>query len=162
MRNKWNTWDDKVTTNLRSSSLRVAGRGVTRSLSALTERGSRHVSRGSALLRPDLKVLSACLTGGCRSRVSVLREGLRLTGGLVRLYELSWRGDQSVVVTTSSAFTSSSVLSRRRDSSRELDCSLEGPFTSCQEGLVIHWRRLARSLLRQKPHMETSAAPRMM
>ena len=62
-----------------------------------------------------------------------------------------------------SPLTSSSVLSpRSRDSSRELDWSLEGGLTSCQEDPIMERRKEATSLLRQKPHMDMRATPRMM
>ena len=58
---------------------------MTRSLSVLAVTGSGRVVRGSALLRPEVKLLSAGLTGGRLWRLSVLREGLDLMLGLVRL-----------------------------------------------------------------------------
>ena len=123
------------------------------------------LSRGSALLRPLVKVLRLGL--GCLSSVSVLRLGLGLvTGGWPRLYELSWRGsgDHSgpggLTLASSSGLRSpasggpglSPVLTMlevkelsliSRDSSREPDWSLEGG--SCQDEAATEWRKDDRS-----------------
>ena len=70
---------------LRSSSLRDEGRADTRlvvpEVPEVTEVSLR-LSRGSALARPLVNVLSDGLRTGWRSRVSVLRLGLGLTSGL--------------------------------------------------------------------------------